>query len=155
MERNNRRRRILSYGLAALGGHDVGQAYQAAAGYSGSKLNDLRTALRDVVPPTSIAITFGSYARREASSHSDIDYILVDDTPGASATPPQWAKEVERIVPTIVPIAPSEGGAFAKLVARDEVLRNLGGGKDTNETLTRRLLLLLEGEWLTNETGFK
>ncbi len=36
-----------------------------------------------------------------------------------------------------------------------EMLRNIGGENDDNPKLTRRVLLLLEGEWLFNEKGLR
>ncbi|WP_261336938.1 hypothetical protein [Rhizobium leguminosarum] len=63
--------------------------------------------------------------------------------------------EAEDLVSSIVPIDPSPGGPFAKNVLRADLLKNVGGEHDTNEKLTRRLLLMLEGEWLTNKDEFE
>jgi hypothetical protein len=127
---------------------------QAAKIFSNQKVDDLRARLSSLVPNGSIAITFGSYARREASEQSDIDYIIVGPDI-AEASRNALMTQVETTVAGIVRIEPSADGAFAKYVVRDEMLRNLGGNRETNETLTRRMLLLLEGEWLSAETEFK
>ncbi|MDQ0469570.1 hypothetical protein QO011_002586 [Labrys wisconsinensis] len=66
-----------------------------------------------------------------------------------------YTEAVEKTIAGIVPIEPSPSGAFAKHVMRSDMLKNLGGENDTNHTLTRRLLLLLEGEWLVNPAEFK
>jgi hypothetical protein len=50
---------------------------------------------------------------------------------------------------------PAAGGAFAKIETREQMLCNIGGDDDTNPKITRRMLFLLEGEWLFNESGFK
>ena len=35
------------------------------------------------------------------------------------------------------------------------MLRNIGGNSDDNKNITRRILFLLEGEWLFNESGLR
>jgi hypothetical protein len=52
-----------------------------------------------------------------------------------------------------VPIEPAEGGAFSNVEARDAMLHNIGGEHDNNAKMTRRMLFLLEGEWLFNREG--
>lgn len=130
------------------------EAYERARAFSDKKIDSLRQSLREKLPPDTAAITFGSYARREASEESDIDYIVVSDKDQGPAFISHYMTIAERIVGDVVPIEPSPGGAFAKNVLRDELLKNLGGKNDTNDNLTRRLLLILEGEWLTNEPQF-
>jgi len=51
-------------------------------------------------------------------------------------------------------MAPATDGPFAGSINRSSLLSNIGGSEDSNETITRRVLLLLEGEWLSNEEGF-
>lgn len=132
------------------------QGCDRARRYSDEKILELRKSLSDVVPNSAIAVTFGSYARREASTESDIDYILItEDQSNDLSTPNNEMKDIEDAVTKIVPIEPSVGGAFAKQISRSEILKNFGGEHDTNHSLTRRLLLLLEGEWLTNHDGFR
>ena len=130
----------------------MNQAYHRSKQYSESKLGQLRQTLQSCVPANTAVLTFGSYARREASEQSDIDYVVVNDE--IAAEEPQM-EIIEQRIAAIVKTEPSSGGAFAKKVARADMLRNLGGQNDTNHTLTRRLLLLLEGEWLANETSFR
>jgi hypothetical protein len=55
----------------------------------------------------------------------------------------------------IVPVEPAEDGAFSQVEARDAMLRNIGGTNDSNHKITRRMLILLEGEWLFNAGGLK
>lgn len=129
------------------------KAYERARQHSDGKLQGLRDALATVVPKGAMAVTFGSYARREASTESDIDYIVIANEGGGQELEHMGA--IEKKVGEIVPIEPSEDGAFAKLVLRSDMLKNLGGQNDTNQTLTRRLLLLLEGEWLTDSSEFQ
>ena len=48
---------------------------------------------------------------------------------------------------------PARKGVFSEPLPVDDILE-IGGQDDTNETLTRRMLLLLEGEWVFNEPVF-
>jgi hypothetical protein len=130
----------------------MSSAWQASQSFSNDKIEGLRAILRSRIPQDAMAVTFGSYARREASLESDIDYNVIG--------PPRQEDDglmegVERAVGGVVKIEPAAGGPFAKYVNREDMLKNLGGVNDTNETLTRRLLLLLEGEWIANEPQFK
>src|SRR5258708_3620843 len=128
------------------------KAIDDAKQYSEQKLVELRDALRDVIPKDEMIVINGSYARREASVGSDIDFYIL--TRGDAAEP-EWAEAVRGKIAAIVPIEPAEGGAFARVEPRDNLLRNIGGENDDNQNLTRRMLLLLEGEWLFNEDGLK
>ena len=66
-----------------------------------------------------------------------------------------WVKSVRTAIHGIVPIAPAAGGAFSEVVSRDDMLVNIGGENDSNQNITRRMLFLLEGEWLFNADGLK
>lgn len=127
-------------------------AWQASQSYSNQKIEQLRATLRSRIPEDSMAVTFGSYARREASSESDIDYNVIGPS---KPEDDGFMAGVEVLVSGIVPNEPADGGPFARYVNQDEMHKNLGGENDTNQTLTRRLLLLLEGEWIANEALFK
>ena len=35
------------------------------------------------------------------------------------------------------------------------MLKDIGGGKDSNEKITRRVLLLLEGDWIAGQDDFR
>lgn len=123
--------------------------------FSEEKMQLMRGGLRDSLPEDWAVFTFGSYARREASSESDIDYIVVTRDDSVSR------EEIERLVGAVgetlkrsVEVAPAQGGPFAKHVSVQDMITNLGGEKDGNENITRRLLLLLEGDWLCNQDLF-
>ncbi len=128
------------------------EAISRAQNYSEKKLKAIRDQLSMHKLENSTVITFGSYARREASQESDIDYIVVGDHESNSVN---FMNEVEREIAKEFSLEPASDGAFAKYVKRSDMLSNLGGPNDTNLTLTWRLLLLLEGEWLSNEREFK
>lgn len=94
----------------------------------------------------------GSYARREATARSDIDlfFITLDgDVCGAK----KYQKDFFEILRKQNFILPSSGGIFDHPLDAEEIT-NIGGNKDTNINITRRILLLLEGEWIFNKKKF-
>jgi hypothetical protein len=129
------------------------KAIERARTYSEERLMLLRTAIKDLVPADEMVVINGSFARREASAGSDIDFYIV--TCGAEISTPEWAVAVKDAIAAIVPVSPAEGGAFAQVERLDTLIRNIGGEYDDNHNLTRRMLLLLEGECLFNEAGLK
>jgi predicted nucleotidyltransferase len=123
--------------------------------FSESKVNEIRNALASLsVPSSTVIATYGSYARREASDQSDIDYVILtgDDEPDF---PAEMVETIKAKINNVVRIDPSVDGPFAKAVPLTTLVSNLGGDADDNQNITRRMLLLLEGEWLTNEEGFR
>lgn len=128
--------------------------YAATKQFSEITLAKVRQALPKPVTDNTLVVTVGSYARREASASSDMDFFCVDD---AHALPEDRASRTDAIglvVKDKVGKLPAADGAFAANVSRDELLRNYGGSKDSNETITRRMLYLLEGEYLNREDEF-
>ncbi len=120
--------------------------------YSRSTLDELRERLTHLLPESRVVLVCGSYARHEASENSDVDFfVLSSDTNGDSSL----LDKVRCAVKKSVPNEPSENGAFGVSVDREELLGNIGGEDDTNRNMTRRILFLLEGEWLYNETGLR
>lgn len=120
---------------------------------SNDALKILRESLEPIVPADAVALTCGSYSRREATVGSDLDfYVLMPDVPDDE---PNWFTEAKTAITAVVKKPPAAGGAFDSLNRIEELLTNFGGNKDTNQTITRRMLYLLEGDYLTNETLFK
>jgi hypothetical protein len=130
-------------------------AYVNSKSYSEEKIGVLREALLDAVPAGAIVITCGSYARREASQNSDLDFfIITPDTEDVDDFKTQpWVVNAREAIRKIVPIEPSSSGAFSHVERREEMLLNIGGDRDSNKKITRRMLFLLEGEWLFNQEG--
>lgn len=127
-------------------------SYERAKVYSEENIQAIRKSLAEVAPADCIITTFGSYARREASSESDIDYLIIErDTVITS----DISNLIHEAIKLHVKKDPANGGPFGKAVIHDDILKNLGGKKEDNESFTRRLLLLLEGEHLFGEAGFE
>ncbi len=136
-------------------------AIDRAKSYSEERLVALRERIANLVPASETVLTCGSYARREASTESDIDFFVItqqpDPTDGkhfeADALP--WFDGLKAAINEVVPIGPAEGGAFSNVESRDAMLHNIGGEQDNNAKMTRRMLFLLEGEWLFNAEGLR
>jgi hypothetical protein len=128
------------------------KAIEDAKNYSNEKLQLLRGSINELVPPDEMVFINGSFARREASAGSDVDFYIVTCKEDLR---PQWAEDAKSAIEKIVPVGPAEGGAFYHVEQRETLIRNIGGNQDDNHNITRRMLLLLEGEWLFNDRGLK
>lgn len=130
-------------------------AYDRSKAHAEKTLGTLRPKIAPLLPPGEVVVNCGSYARREASANSDIDFFVI--TKGTAPTdpsqddPPTWWPQVVEAIKEVIETEPAEGGAFSQIEYRDEMLRNIGGDRDTNQKITRRILFLLEGDWLGNQ----
>ncbi len=127
-------------------------AYERSLKYTEHKFAKIRSRLEELSLGDAVVLVCGSYARREASEQSDIDYFMVSD---GTDTGPDLNESVSSAIGNIVPNRPSKDGAFGVLVNRDEILANIGGDSDSNRNITQRILFLLEGEWLFNKEGLR
>ena len=136
-------------------------AIDAARLYSNEQLKKLRDGLANIVPDGEIVLTCGSYARREACSSSDIDFFVITQQPPPAAGTHfeadnfPWFEKIKTALNQIVPVEPAEGGAFSNIESSSGMLQNIGGEHDNNAKMTRRMLFLLEGEWLVNPNGLR
>jgi predicted nucleotidyltransferase len=94
--------------------------------------------------------TCGSYARREATTESDLDFFVVHRGNRSSE-----AEDALRCLgPQLLQVAgrpPSQTGYFGHVEKFEDIVKNIGGDRDSTPTLTRRILLLLEGDWIAGE----
>ena len=88
-------------------------------------------------------VVFGSVARFEVTSKSDVDWILLLD---GSATPEHrsLATEVKQLLLAEKYIKPGKSGIFDTFVGSHDLVHRIGGEDDLNSNTTRRVLLLLE-----------
>ncbi len=95
----------------------------------------------------------GSYARREVTSGSDVDlFVLFRRDALSEAVRLQEAVRAELSNAGFV--MPSSGGVFDEPLAISALTQTIGGQGDSNVSITRRMLLLLEGEWIFGEQTF-
>ena len=126
----------------------MGGGYERTSSFSKEKLTHLRGCLQTLDLKDQVVVACGSFARREASENSDIDYFILsqNEDQGIQST-------VASTIECVIPRAPAQGGAFGSHVRADAMLANIGGQLDDNMKITQRVLFLLEGEWLHNENG--
>ena len=105
------------------------------------------------VPANFAVVAVGSVARREACDASDLDYFLLFDD-GEEDHAKAVMDDIKATNQPIVPKAPSSHGPFAQPESTAGMLMNIGGEYDGNFKITRRILLLLEGEWLANREKY-
>src|SRR5258705_9304437 len=128
---------------------------KAAREFSNKKLEEMRELLEQQGGLGDAVLgTYGSFARREASPQSDLDFFVICRTPQQiEAT----KRSIEPLTNQLISIAgrePSKSGAFGDVEDLETMLSNIGGNDDHNSKITRRILFLLEGEWLANQAFF-
>jgi len=123
--------------------------------FSEDKLTELRRHFKaapdEVKHGVVCVVACGSYARLEASSRSDLDILIV--TRGADNAG-KMRDHVRRILRKLKLPLPNEKGVFASDCDEHELLAEVGGTKEKYETLSRRLLLLLESRALLNNRSY-
>lgn len=126
------------------------QVIEKSRRFTEEKLKKLEEALSSVDIPNWSLIVNGSYARREASLHSDFDYFILHKGAIAPVDLNQIQDQVRAIVKKTIGKLPSKEGAFDAALEIGTLSKNIGGAKDTNEHITRRILFLTEGMAVNN-----
>jgi predicted nucleotidyltransferase len=124
---------------------------ERATSYSDNIINILRERFEHELDSKCYSIvTVGSFARREASDQSDLDFFIIDDS---EISDDEYTK-IKKIIGKADVKMPSSTGAFNEIEKKSDMVRNVGGFDDTTEKLTRRMLFLFECEWLYNKELF-
>ena len=93
-------------------------------------------------------VVFGSLARREWTSGSDVDWTMLVD--GQADTQHRVAaREIDKTLSELkykgIPLKePGTEGIFGNMAFSHEIVHHIGGQSDTNRNTTQRVLLLLE-----------
>lgn len=118
-------------------------------------LETLRTIASEVLrgDPDLIVGVNGSVARREETAGSDVDLFFLTLSGDIEAATRAQAQYRERLVARGIKM-PAHGGVFEDPLPTTQLTTTIGGEDDTNKNITRRMLYLLEGEWVANEDGF-
>lgn len=97
---------------------------------------------------TSIVV-FGSFARGELTPGSDVDWSLLIDGP-SDPEHFQINQQVDGFLASLDLPKPGATETFGTLASSHELIHLIGGIRDTNQNMTRRVLLLLEARAITN-----
>ncbi|SFC07648.1 nucleotidyltransferase domain-containing protein [Pragia fontium] len=130
--------------------------------YSLNKIDILRKELEDYVNKNIsnkefAIITTGSFGRNEASEESDLDYFIICKTePISTELEKSHSKNIENIIKKHIKKSEGDTGTFGceAIVTINQLRRNIGGTSDSNQSLTRRMLFLLEGKSLYGDSYF-
>jgi len=126
--------------------------YERSSEYSNRAFEQMRAGLEDLPLGDRAVLICGSYARREASENSDVDFFMISENVDADSS---LTDTVRTAIRKVARNEPSPDGAFGDSVDRRQMIENIGGEHDDNPSITRRILFLLEGEWLFNENSLK
>ena len=118
-------------------------AIQKARANTEDMRRNLDELFRDRNSPDTSLVVFGSVARQEVTSSSDLDWILLIDGQSAPEHKEQ-ERDVERTLASKDFIEPGKSGVFGGMVGSHDLIHNIGGEDDLNSNTTRRVLLLLE-----------
>jgi predicted nucleotidyltransferase len=120
---------------------------------SAKRRADLEAKFKDLSSPDTSLVVFGSVARKEVTSSSDLDWILLID--GQSM--PEHKNQEREIQKALVAgglTEPGSSGVFGRMVGSHDLVHNIGGEDDLNSNTTRRVLLLLESLPVGNREAF-
>lgn len=100
-------------------------------------------------------VATGSYGRDEACMESDLDWFILLDGCSAADIREEKAK-IRQVVGRYITREPGDSGIFGGEATQDfaQLIEHIGGSQDSNQSLTRRMLLLLEGRSLYSDARF-
>lgn len=116
---------------------------------SGTNIRDILFAeLRKFTSDDVDIVVFGSLARREWTSGSDVDWTMLIDGQ-ADVRHRETARAIERLLGEIIiagsPLKrPGGEGIFGNMAFSHEIVHHIGGQADSNRNTTQRVLMLLE-----------
>ncbi|WP_437726171.1 nucleotidyltransferase domain-containing protein [Sorangium sp. So ce861] len=116
---------------------------EAAARLSAETRARLAALLREQIPCDTSAVVFGSLARGEYTTGSDLDWTLLIDGQADEGHFSQ-VQAITRILKEAKFHEPGPTGVFGNVAFSHPILHQIGGQEDTNKNTTQRILLLLE-----------
>lgn len=120
--------------------------------YSYSKLQELNSLLNKSFNGSTdfSIITAGSYGRMEASKESDLDFIILF-ADGSTDEGDKIREKVNSILDELEIEKPNPNGAFSKTQSSKTLVEDIGAKTDMADSLTQRMLLLMESRPLYNQ----
>ena len=114
----------------------------------------LRAELAGLDSDDTSIVVFGSLARDEFTSGSDIDWTLLVDGM-ANREHFDNALDIEKHIKSIEKRSPGREGTFGGLTASHDLIHKIGGEDDTNRNTTQRILLLLESAPIARDEAYE
>lgn len=101
-------------------------------------------------------VAFGSMARDEMAPGSDFDYLVVTNeiVPNPSIIQ-TFRKAARSALTTIAAAEPGASNLFGVVVGAPDMVNQIGLDEDTNKSLSRRILVLQESEWLNKHSRYE
>jgi predicted nucleotidyltransferase len=96
-------------------------------------------------------VVFGSLARGEWTSKSDLDWTYLIDG-GAKSDHLQITQDIQRVLKENQFGEPGPTGTFGNMAFSHDIIHQIGGQNDTNKNTTQRTLLLLESRPIGKRT---
>lgn len=124
-------------------------AIRAARAKTDDVLALLGAELADLADANFSVVVTGSLGRGEATAGSDADWILLVDGP-SDPNHAILAGDIANRIRKVVTKEVGRTGTFGGIVASHELVHYIAGTRDSNENLTRRILLLSESRALIN-----
>ncbi|MGN6186795.1 MAG: nucleotidyltransferase domain-containing protein [Thermoanaerobaculia bacterium] len=112
-------------------------------------LAELSDAVADLSDANFSIVVTGSLGRGEATRGSDADWLLLVDGP-SDPEHSLLVREIHERIRGVVAKEVGRTGTFGGIVAGHELVHYIAGTRDSNENLTRRILLLSESRSLTS-----
>jgi predicted nucleotidyltransferase len=130
------------------------KAIEAAARASADRIRSLNSSLNTFTTEDTSVVVFGSLARRELTSGSDLDWVLLVD---GIADPEhlEASLSIESFLKEEAVKGPGREATFGGLVFSHDLINYIGGSDDTNANLTRRMLLLLESLCIGRDDAYR
>lgn len=119
--------------------------------------SDLKKCLSDLDGLDFTIVVTGSYGRLEASVESDLDLFIFCENESTKKSIESKNEEIKKCISAHISKDTGDTGTFG-IQAIDifsDILKNIGGTKDTNTSLTRRMLFLLEGRAIHKKEVFE
>jgi hypothetical protein len=117
------------------------------------RLLEMRARVAPVALPADASIVLlGSWGRRELTAHSDDDWLLLVDGPLRDEHEPAVAALRELL--GAEDRKPGTQGVFGAAVSAHALAGRIGLDEDTNRSLTRRILLLLESVPVAGDAAY-
>jgi predicted nucleotidyltransferase len=113
----------------------------------------LESELSGMVSEDATVVAFGSLAREEFTSDSDVDWTLLID---GIANPKHLdlAHQIRELLNRLGARQPGPEGIFGNMAFSHDIIHQIGGEDDTNSNTTRRILLTLESRPLGRRDAY-